>query len=165
MNNEQLLAIAQAHLGAALISSSEEKNMLILELPADRMYDTLAHFKTHPEANMHFLTTLCCTHYPADKGAELCMMYQLHNLVKNIRIRLKCRIPIAKPQMPTITTLWEAANWQERETFDFFGVIFNGHPNLTRILNMDDMTYHPMRKEYPLEDATRDDKNDAMFGR
>jgi len=53
----------------------------------------------------------------------------------------------------------------ERQEFDFFGVKFDGHPNLTRILNMDEMNYYPMRKEYPLEDGSRDDKNDKMFGR
>ena len=67
--------------------------------------------------------------------------------------------------MPSITSVFSAANWMERQEFDFFGIIFTGHPNLKRILNMDEMTYHPMRKEYPLEDGTREDKNDKMFGR
>ena len=53
----------------------------------------------------------------------------------------------------------------ERETFDFFGIIFDGHPNLTRILNVEDMDYHPMKKEYALEDETRTDKDDTFFGR
>ena len=59
----------------------------------------------------------------------------------------------------------EAANWMERETYDFYGVNFVGHPNLKRILNVDEMDYFPMRKEYPLEDQTRSDKDDEMFGR
>ncbi len=53
----------------------------------------------------------------------------------------------------------------ERETYDFFGIIFKGHPNLKRILNVDEMNIYPLRKEYPLEDQTRDDKSDKMFGR
>ena len=69
------------------------------------------------------------------------------------------------PEIPTVTDLWLGANWMERETFDFYGVKFIGHPNLKRILNMDEMDYHPLRKEYPLEDQTRDDKDDRMFGR
>jgi NADH-quinone oxidoreductase subunit C len=61
--------------------------------------------------------------------------------------------------------LFDGANWQERETFDFFGVNFEGHPNMTRILNMDEMDYHPMLKQYHLEDGTREDKDDRFFGR
>ena len=63
------------------------------------------------------------------------------------------------------TWLWDGANWMEREAFDFYGIRFKGHPNLKRILNVEDMDYFPMRKEYHLEDETRTDKNDTMFGR
>ena len=69
------------------------------------------------------------------------------------------------PKVPTVTSVYAAANWMERETYDFYGIIFEGHPNLKRILNVDEMTIFPMRKEYPLEDNTRKDKNDEMFGR
>jgi NADH-quinone oxidoreductase subunit C len=64
-----------------------------------------------------------------------------------------------------VTSLYAAANWMERETFDFYGIIFTGHPNLRRILNADEMDYFPLRKEFPLEDATRSDKEDKYFGR
>ena len=92
-------------------------------------------------------------------------MYQLHNLVNNQRIRLKISLPAENPVTPTLTSVFSAANWLERETFDFYGVVFEGHPNLKRILNVDEMIIFPMRKEYPLEDQTREDKNDSMFGR
>ena len=67
--------------------------------------------------------------------------------------------------VPTLTEVYPAANWMEREAYDFYGFHFAGHPNLKRILNMDEMNYHPMRKEYPLEDGTRHDKEDKYFGR
>ena len=65
----------------------------------------------------------------------------------------------------TVTDLWDTANWMEREAWDFFGIHFSGHPNLKRILNMEDFPAFPMRKDYPLEDPTREDKNDTFFGR
>jgi NADH-quinone oxidoreductase subunit C len=86
-------------------------------------------------------------------------------LVNNVRVRVKVFIPVANPTIPTATTLWNGANWMERETFDFFGILFEGHPNLVRILNVDDMEAFPMRKEFPLEDPNRVDKEDRFFGR
>jgi NADH-quinone oxidoreductase subunit C len=98
-------------------------------------------------------------------GAEFEVIYHLHNLVANQRVRLKVALPEAQLSLPTLTGLFAGANWMERETFDFYGVIFEGHPDLRRILNMDDMDYHPLRKQYALEDETRTDKNDTFFGR
>jgi len=86
-------------------------------------------------------------------------------MVKNQRIRLKVYTSEAKIQVPSVTSLFSTANWLERETYDFFGIEFTGHPNLTKILNMDDQPYFPLRKQYQLEDETRDDKDDSKFGR
>ena len=80
-------------------------------------------------------------------------------------MRIKVFLAADDVHIPTMTTLYPTANWMERETYDFFGILFDGHPNLKRILNIDEMDYFPMRKEYPLEDATREDKIDALFGR
>ncbi len=117
------------------------------------------------ELQFKFLTDLCAVHYPDRTGEELAIVYHLHNLVANVRIRFKVFAPIAQPDVFTATTIFESANWMERETFDFYGVNFIGHPNLKRILNVDEMDYFPMRKEYPMEDQTRIDKDDEMFGR
>ena len=92
-------------------------------------------------------------------------MYQLHNLYNNARLRLEIYLPVVSPTVATLTPVFAAADWMERETYDFYGVVFEGHPNLKRILNVDEMIIFPMRKEYPLEDQVRQDKNDSMFGR
>jgi len=92
-------------------------------------------------------------------------VYHLHNLIANCRIRFKIFAPIEKPDVLTATTLFSSANWQEREAYDFYGVNFVGHPNLIRIQNVEEMDYFPQRKEFPLEDQTRIDKDDEMFGR
>ena len=112
-----------------------------------------------------FLTSLCGVHYPDNIGRELAVVYHLHNLEDNLRIRFKVFTEINQPDIYTATGLFSAANWLERETYDYYGVNFIGHPNLKRILNVEEMDYFPMRKEYPLEDQTRRDKDDEMFGR
>ena len=117
------------------------------------------------ELRFRFMTDLTAVHYPDRKGEELCVVYHLHNLNDNIRLRLKVYVPVEKPDVYTASQLFSAANCMERETYDFFGVNFIGHPNLVRILNVDEMDYFPMRKEYEMEDPTRRDKDDEMFGR
>ncbi|MBC7535403.1 MAG: NADH-quinone oxidoreductase subunit C [Ferruginibacter sp.] len=112
-----------------------------------------------------FLTDLQAVHYPDNTGAELAVVYHLHNLVDNIRLRFKIFTDINSPEVYSASALYQAANWMERETYDFYGVNFLGHPNLIRVLNVDEMDYFPMRKEFPLEDQTRIDKDDEMFGR
>lgn len=118
-----------------------------------------------PELAFRFMTDLCGVHYPDTAGRELAVVYHLHNLSENIRIRYKVFTDINKPDVFSSYALFSAANWMERETYDFFGVNFVGHPNLKRILNVEDMDYFPLRKEYPLEDQKRTDKDDEMFGR
>jgi NADH-quinone oxidoreductase subunit C len=86
-------------------------------------------------------------------------------LKDNVRIRLTVYTDILTPDVFTASKLFSSANWMERETYDFFGINFVGHENLKRILNVDEMDYFPLRKEYPLEDQTRIDKDDQMFGR
>jgi NADH-quinone oxidoreductase subunit C len=104
-------------------------------------------------------------HYPDNVGAELVVVYLLQNMQSRMRIRMKCSLDIANPDIFTASSLHASANWQEREAYDFFGVNFKGHPNLIRIMNVDEMDYFPLRKEFPLEDQTRIDKDDEMFGR
>jgi NADH-quinone oxidoreductase subunit C len=103
--------------------------------------------------------------YPDNVGGELVVVYHLHNFKENVRIRYSIATSVNAPDVFTASKLFEAANWMERETYDFFGVNFVGHPNLKRILNVDEMDYFPLRKEFPLEDQTRIDKDDEMFGR
>jgi NADH-quinone oxidoreductase subunit C len=139
--------------------------MLTFEAPKELNLKVLNFLNDDEELKFRFLTDLCAVHYPEQKGRELAVVYHLHNLTDNIRIRFKVFTDINKPDVYTATGLFSAANWMERETYDFYGVNFVGHPNLKRILNVDEMDYFPLRKEYPLEDSTRIDKDDEMFGR
>ena len=143
----------------------EPYGMLTFEVPKELKQKVLQFLYDDEELRFQFLTDLAAVHYPAYVGRELAVVYHLHNLVDNIRIRFKAFLPIEKPDIFTASKLFEAANWLEREAYDFYGVNFVGHPNLKRIQNVDEMDYFPQRKEYPLEDQTRIDKDDEMFGR
>ncbi len=155
----------KANFSNEIISAEQRYDFPVFTVKREKIFDMIKFLKEDSELDFGFLTTMCALHYPDNKGQEMGMMYQLHNLQKNWRVRLKIFFPIADPVVPTITPLFATANWMERQEYDFFGVLFKGHPNLKRILNMDEMNYFPMRKEYPLEDLQREDKDDSMFGR
>ena len=151
--------------GEQVSAFSEPYGMLTFEAPKEWNLKVLNFLYDDEELKFRFLTDLQAVHYPDNKGRELAVVYHLHNLVDNVRVRFKVFSDINIPDVYTATGLFSGANWMERETYDFFGVNFIGHPNLKRILNVDEMDYFPMRKEYPLEDQTRIDKDDEMFGR
>ncbi len=140
--------------GLLSFRSAKENNLKVLQFLYD---DATLHFQ--------FLTDITAVHYPENKGNELAVVYHLHNLIDNVRLRFTIFTSIEQPDVFTATKLFSSANWMERETYDFFGVNFVGHPNLKRILNVEEMNYFPMRKEFPMEDQTRSDKDDEMFGR
>lgn len=135
----------------------------VFTLKHDATHEVLRFLRDDADLNFHFLTDLTGMQTADEK--QLGVIYHLHNMPRNMRVRIKTFFDIGKPEIASATDLWPGANWMERETYDFFGVIFKGHPNLTRILNVDEMDIFPMRKEYPLEDQTREDKEDKMFGR
>ena len=116
------------------------------------------------DSRFTFLTTCNAMHFP-DAAEKFGMVYHLHDLPRNLRIRLKAFTNEDPPTFPTLTDIFPTANWMEREAYDFFGFKFTGHPDLRRILNVDDMVGFPLRKEFPLEDQNRFDKDDKMFGR
>ena len=151
--------------GDALTDFQEPYGMLTVTAPKEMNLKVLQFLYDEPLLGFRFLTDLQAVHYPDNKGAELAVVYHLHNLRNNLRLRIKVFTAIENPDVYSATALYASANFMERETYDFFGVNFVGHPNLKRILNVDEMDYFPLRKEYPLEDQTRIDKDDEMFGR
>ncbi len=151
-----------ANFAENILSVDENADILTLVITSDSIKKIIVYLKD--ELDFIFLTDICGIHIP-EQEKELGVVYHLHNLVENKRIRLKTFVTKADPQVESVVSIFSGANWMERETFDFYGVEFTDHPNLKRILNVEFMDYHPMRKEYPLEDATRTDKDDRFFGR
>jgi NADH-quinone oxidoreductase subunit C len=151
--------------GDVLSNWTEPYGMLTFTAPTELNVKVLQFLYDDEQLQFRFLTDLQAIHYPDNKGEELAVVYHLHNLKDNVRLRFKVFASIETPDVFTATSLFASANFMERETYDFYGVNFVGHPNLKRILNVDEMDYFPLRKEFPLEDQTRVDKDDEMFGR
>ena len=165
LTNEHVQQRLSEKFGTVVSSFEEPYGMLSFEVEKDQNLKVLQFLHDEADLGFQFLTDLTAVNYPDQIGRELAVVYHLHNLKDNLRIRFKVFAPVAQPDVFTATKLYSAANWMERETYDFFGVNFVGHPNLKRILNVDEMDYFPLRKEFPLEDQTRIDKDDQMFGR
>jgi NADH-quinone oxidoreductase subunit C len=164
ISNQHIIDQLTAQFGEKFSAPTEPFGLLTLETSAATINALLTYLKNDKELSFNYLTDITAVHYP-EQDKALCVVYHIHSLTNNVRIRVKVFIAVSNPTIPTATTLWEGANWMERETFDFFGVQFTGHPNLVRILNVDDMTVFPMRREYALEDPNRVDKKDFFFGR
>lgn len=165
LSNERVQQKLVEKFGDQLTEWEQPYGMLTFTAPNDMNLKVLQYLFDDTELQFRFLTDICAVHYPDRKGEELAVVYHLHNLTDNIRLRLKVFTSTEKPDVYSATALYASANWMERETYDFFGVNFVGHPNLIRVLNVDEMDYFPLRKEFPLEDQTRIDKDDEMFGR
>jgi len=164
ISNEELLNKLNAAFPGQLTVTGEPFGLLTLETGRENIIDILSWLKNDAALQFIFLTDITAIHYP-EQEKQIGVIYHLHSLVNNVRIRIKVFMADGDVHIPTATGLWHGANWMERETYDLFGVIFDGHPDLRRILNVDDMTAFPMRKEFPLEDPNRVDKKDYFFGR
>ncbi len=165
LTNEYIQEQLVAKFGDQVTTFSTAYGILSFESPKEMNLKVLQFLYDEPNLGFTFLTDLCGVNYPDNIGGELVVVYHLHNFTENVRLRFSVATSIVQPDVFTASKLFESANWMERETFDFYGINFVGHSNLKRILNVDEMDYFPLRKEYPLEDQTRIDKDDEMFGR
>jgi NADH-quinone oxidoreductase subunit C len=165
ITNDELLQRVTAQFGENVTNVTEPYGLLTVETSREQIIDVLSWLKADAQLQFIYLTDITAIHFPEAQGQEMAVVYHVHSLVNNTRIRIKVFLAEGDINIPTATTVWNGANWMERETYDFYGVNFTGHPDLRRILNVDDMTVYPMRKEFPLEDPNRVDKKDYFFGR
>lgn len=165
LTNEHIKNRLVEKFGDVLTNFEESFGMMSFHAPKDLNLKVMQFLYDEQDLQFRFMTDLTAVHYPDRKGEELAVVYHLHNFTDNVRLRFKVFTDINEPKIFTATQIFATANWMERETYDFYGVDFVGHPNLVRILNVDEMDYFPMRKEFPLEDQSRVDKDDEMFGR
>jgi NADH-quinone oxidoreductase subunit C len=165
VENGLIESLLKEQFGDAIRSVEESYGMLDIVVKREKIIEIITWLRDSSLLSFNFLTSLCGMHFPDNKGEELGVVYHMHSFANNKRIRLHILFSISDPNVPTVSGIYKTANWMEREAFDFFGIKFTGHPDLRRILNMEDMQYHPLLKQYPLEDGTRTDKEDKYFGR
>jgi len=160
---EKIITSITEKFGADILNI-QQLDLLTITINKSQIVELAKFLYDSEELKFRFLTDLTGIHLPEQKE-EFGVIYHLHSLENNVRIRIKLFVSLENLHVHSLTSVFLGANWMERETYDFYGIHFNGHPNLKRILNVDDMLIHPMRKEFPLEDQSRKDKNDAQFGR
>lgn len=123
---------------------------LSLRVAAQSIVEVCTFLRDDPDARFNYLSDLTCVHYPLRAEAPLEVVYNLFSIDRNERVRLKVGIG-ESATVDSVTGVWPSANWMEREVYDLFGVSFNNHPDLRRILLPPDWEGHPLRKDYPLE--------------
>lgn len=164
LDNQIIIERLVAVFGDRVRVIGQPHGLLAIETEATDLVELLTFVKNDEILRLNYLTDITAVHYP-NQVRPYAVVYHVHNLFQNIRLRIKVFVGGENPTVPSATSIWKGANWMERETYDFFGIHFEGHPDLRRILNMDDLDVFPMRKEYPLEDPNRIDKKDFYFGR
>ena len=127
-----------------------DRGEMTVHVRRDRLVDVCRRLRDEPDLRFELSMGVSGVHYPDDKGRELHAVYHLRSVTHGRRIRLEVTCPDADPHIPSTVSVYPAHDWHERETWDFFGIVFDGHPALTRIEMPDDWPGHPQRKDYPL---------------
>jgi NADH-quinone oxidoreductase subunit C len=131
----------------AITAGKFDRNELTLEIAPAKIVSVCGFLK-YDQSFVRLSTVTAVDRYPGEPRFEV--VYHLHSLERNERLRLKCRLPGTAPSIESVTSVWRSANWYERETFDLFGIDFLNHPDLRRILMPDNWEGHPLRKDYPI---------------
>jgi NADH-quinone oxidoreductase subunit C len=143
---EQAIAVAvEAFDAEAVTGGKHDRGELTLEIAPPKIVSVCGFLK-YDQQFVRLSTVTGVDRYPAEPRFEV--VYHLHSLERNERLRLKCRLSGDDPVIDSVTSVWRGANWFERETFDLFGITFRNHPDLRRIMLPDDWVGHPLRKDY-----------------
>lgn len=127
-----------------------EHNEMTLHVRTSELVAVARTLRDEPGLRFELCLGVNGVHYPHHEGRELHAVYQFRSITHNRKVRLEVSVPDADKHIPSIMAVYPTNDWHERETYDFFGIIFDGHPHLTRIQMPDDWQGHPQRKDYPL---------------
>jgi len=138
--------------GEAIRWVEEFRGDLAVTVARERLHDMLVALKGEPDLDFAFLMDVTgVDHLALGRTPRFDVVYHLYSPAQHRRLRVKCRVEEGDAWVPTATDIWQAADWFERETWDMLGIVFEGHPNLRRILCHEDFEGHPMRKDYPAD--------------
>ena len=127
-----------------------DRRELTLYIAREHLVEVVTHLRDDQDLRFELCLGVSGVHYPAETGRELHAVYPLQSITHNRRVRLEVAVSDSDPHIPSVVSVYPMNNWHERETWDFFGIIFDGHPSLARIETPDDWEGHPQRKDYPL---------------
>jgi NADH-quinone oxidoreductase subunit C len=133
----------------AVVGTSYYRDQAALEVAPASVHDVLAYLKDEDDEPFEFLSSLHGCDYLPDEP-RLCVHYELLSMKRTERLRVKTRMGVDEAQVPTVTDLWMGANFQEREVYDMFGIVFDGHPDMRRILMPEDYEGYPQRRDFPI---------------
>ena len=149
IRRDPLVAAAVARAGDAITDAKEFAGEITLSVARERIADVASAFKADGFNYLVDLSGIDYSKYPGHAGPRFGVSYTLYSFRKNNRVRLKVATDEATA-IPSVTAVWKTANWHERETFDMLGIVFDGHPNLERILMWDGFNGFPLRKDFPV---------------
>jgi|Deesub1362B_J571_1020462.scaffolds.fasta_scaffold04436_4 NADH-quinone oxidoreductase subunit C len=150
--NEEILKKIREKFGDAVLETSDALGEAAVSVRRDVIVDLLKFLREDPDLAFDFLMDLCGVDYLEMGGFErFAVVYHLYSLKHNHRVRVKAFVPENDPRIDSVTELWAAANWAEREVYDMYGIEFNNHPDMRRILCPDDFVGNPLRKDFPLQ--------------
>ncbi|OHB93565.1 MAG: NADH dehydrogenase [Planctomycetes bacterium RIFCSPHIGHO2_12_42_15] len=150
MDNEAIAALIKKSFPEAIVGSAIFRNELTLIVKKEYITEVAGFLKGNKELDFNFLSDLCGVDRVETDGVFE-VVYHLYSIYKNHRVRLKSPIASNDPCISTVTGIWNTANWHEREAYDMYGIKFDGHPDLRKILTPDDFEGHPLRKDYPVD--------------
>jgi NADH-quinone oxidoreductase subunit C len=127
-----------------------DRGEITFHVAREELLGVIRAFRDDPALRFEMCMGVSGVHYPAETGRELHAVYPLVSVTHNRRVRVEVTCPDSDPHIPSVVSVYPGNDWHERETFDFFGIVFDGHPGLTRIEMPDDWPGHPQRKDYPL---------------
>lgn len=142
--------VGTADHGGAIEYTVVDRGEITFFVRRERLLEVVTHLRNEARLRFEFCSSISGVHFPRETGRELHVAYHLLSMTHNRRIRLEVTAPEGDPHVPSVVSIYPTADWHERETWDMFGVVFDGHPALTRILMPDDWPGHPQRKDYPL---------------
>jgi len=144
------LAVAGRSFDGCVEAVVVDRDEMTFHVRREHVVDVCRQLRDDPDLRFEMCVSVSGVHYPHDAGRELHALYHLLSITHNRRVRLEVSCPDADPHIPSVVEIYPTADWHERETWDFFGIVFDGHPALARIQMPDDWPGHPQRKDYPL---------------